>query len=84
MRLDTAEILKPFFCEHSLVVSQAWLEALHETYPERVPDVEAIRNHCEELVAAETGAATDEERGDIRKIAEAIISKAEKISLAVA
>lgn len=59
-----------------------WHNALREKYPDRVPDVEEVHRRCDELVAAEIAAATDEERAETHQIAEALISKAQKIGLA--
>jgi hypothetical protein len=55
-----------------------WLSALHEQDPARYPGPDNVRDRCEELVRAITGAATEEERAGIRRIAGAMIAKAER------
>ncbi len=57
-----------------------WLNALHQTFPERVPDIETIRARCEALVADEVRRATDEDRADTRAVAVAMLRKAAAIS----
>ena len=43
-----------------------WHEVLYKLYPEKIPNIESLRQRCDELVAAEIAAATQEERADIR------------------
>lgn len=57
-----------------------WYNALREKDPQRVPDIEETRRTCDELVARQVALATDEERSEIRGIAEAMIRNAEKVS----
>lgn len=57
-----------------------WYTALREKDPGRVPDIEEIRKTCDELVAREVAQATEEERSEIRRIAEAMFKKAEQVS----
>lgn len=58
-----------------------WHETLREAAPEGIPDLESIRQRCDQLVALEVAKATDAERAEIRRVAEAMISKAERIGL---
>ncbi len=60
-----------------------WYEALQRKYPDRVPDVDVMLDHCDLLVAAQIARATDGDREDIRQVAEAMIRKAERVSLIV-
>lgn len=60
---------------------RSWYNALRKKDPQRVPEIEEIQKICDELVAKQVALATDEDRGEIRKIAEAMIKKAEKNSL---
>jgi hypothetical protein len=53
-----------------------WLHVLRERLPERVPDFDALRTLCDDLVAAEIGSATDADRAEIRGVAEAMAAKA--------
>lgn len=61
-----------------------WHEALREKYPDRIPEVEVVREQCDRLVAEQVALATYEERLEIRRVAEAMISKAERIAVAPA
>lgn len=54
-----------------------WLDALHAQKPDAVPDIETIRQRCDELVAAVVSTATDDERAEIRRVAEQLTAKAE-------
>ena len=56
-----------------------WIHVLGEKHPERMPDIRVLRDHCERLVAREVADATDEDRQDIRVVAEALISEAEHV-----
>ncbi len=57
-----------------------WLtELLKQRQPEN-PDPHVIRERCGELVEAVINSATDDDRREIRAIAEAIIAKAEQIA----
>ncbi|MCB0153388.1 MAG: DUF455 family protein [Anaerolineae bacterium] len=58
-----------------------WLDALREQYPERVPDIEALRETCETLVAAEVDSASEAERTETRQIAQAMIAKAQRVGV---
>lgn len=60
-----------------------WLDALREVYPERVPDLEAIRETCETLVAAQVNSATLVDRAETRQIAQAMIDKAHQVGIAI-
>ena len=60
-----------------------WHEALQKKYPERVPDVDVIREQCDRLVANQVEQATDQDRAEICDIAEAMIRKAERIAAIV-
>ena len=57
-----------------------WYNALHEKDPAHVPDVEMIRKRCDELVAGQVALATEDERVEIRRIAEAMIQKAGRVT----
>lgn len=52
------------------------IKKLQELYPSEVPAVNDINAHCDELVATVVGTATDEERHEIRAVAEAMVEKA--------
>ncbi|MYH61775.1 MAG: hypothetical protein F4148_08410 [Caldilineaceae bacterium SB0675_bin_29] len=58
-----------------------WHTALHEKFPDRIPDMDGLHRRCDELVAIEIAAATDAERADIRQVADAMIAKAGEIGL---
>ncbi len=60
-----------------------WLEALRELYPARVPDIEALRETCEALVAAQVAGATESERAETRQIAQVMIDKAQQVGITV-
>ncbi len=60
-----------------------WCNALREKNPERVPDVEVTRKTCDELVARQVALATPQERSEIHRIAEALIEKAQRLSVLV-
>ena len=60
-----------------------WHTALHEKFPDRIPDMDGLHRRCDELVAEEIAAATDAERAEIRQVAEAMIAKAGEIGLNV-
>jgi hypothetical protein len=53
-----------------------WLDALRELRPDRVPDIDTIRQRCDELVAREVLAATQADREDTGAVAQAMIEKA--------
>ncbi len=55
-----------------------WLDALHERFPERVPEIDALRAECDRLVAAEVASATDADRDKTRAIAGRLIEKAQR------
>ena len=55
-----------------------WLDALRALHPNRVPDIDAIRQRCDELVAHEVKAATARDCEEIAQIANAMIAKAER------
>lgn len=57
-----------------------WLDALRALHPDRVPDIDAIRQRCDELVAHEVKAATQQDCQEIAQIANAMIAKAERIT----
>ncbi len=56
-----------------------WLRALHQKYPS-LPDRDSIHERCDALVNALVETATDDERREIRQIAEAMIQKAERLA----
>ncbi|MBK8049869.1 MAG: DUF455 family protein [Anaerolineales bacterium] len=56
-----------------------WLDALRALYPERVPDIDTIRQRCDELVAHEVKSATPADQAEINAIAQAMIDKAERL-----
>ena len=60
-----------------------WHTALHEKFPDRIPDMDGLHRRCDELVAEEIAAATDAERADIRQVADAMIAKAGEVGLSV-
>ncbi len=53
-----------------------WHTALHQKFPELIPDMDGLHRRCDELVAEEIAAATDAERAEIRQVADAMIAKA--------
>lgn len=57
-----------------------WLSELLKLRGEQNPDPHKIRERCGELVDAMVAQATDDDRREIRAIAEAIIAKAEQIA----
>jgi len=58
-----------------------WHTALHEKFPDRIPEMDGLHRRCDELVAIEIAAATDAERAEIRQVADAMIAKAGEIGL---
>ncbi len=60
-----------------------WHTALHQKFPDRIPDMDGLHRRCDELVAEEIAAATDAERADIRQVADAMIAKAGEVGLSV-
>jgi hypothetical protein len=58
---------------------QRWIQALHDDQPHSIPTPDDIRHRCDALVAQLIATATEEERQDIRRVAEAMIAKAERI-----
>jgi uncharacterized ferritin-like protein (DUF455 family) len=58
-----------------------WYEALQDKHPDRVPDVDAMLTRCDQLVAYQVAAATDEDREDIRRVARSILRKADQASI---
>jgi uncharacterized ferritin-like protein (DUF455 family) len=61
-----------------------WLDVLHQAHPDTIPDLESLRDRCDELVQAEITSAVPAEVVETRQIAEAMILKAERIGLGVA
>lgn len=59
------------------------LKKLQELYPTEVPTVGEINAHCDELVAAVVATASEDERRDIRTVAEAMIDKATKLAAGI-
>lgn len=55
-----------------------WLDALHELFPGRVPTIEALRQQCDSLVAAEVAAATETDRTEIHAVAGRLIEHAQR------
>ncbi|MCG3212709.1 MAG: hypothetical protein FOGNACKC_06401 [Anaerolineae bacterium] len=60
-----------------------WLDTLHAAQPERVPDIEALRETCETLVVAQVADATDSDRAETRQIAQAMLDKAQRRQLRI-
>lgn len=58
-----------------------WHGKLLEKLPGRVPELETLRQTCDALVKATVDSATDADRADIRRVAEAMIEKARRIGL---
>jgi uncharacterized ferritin-like protein (DUF455 family) len=58
-----------------------WLDALRQVHPKRVPDIEAIRETCETLVAAQVNSATAIDRAETRQVAQAMIDKAQRTGI---
>lgn len=58
-----------------------WHGKLYEKQPGRVPELETLRQQCDALVKAMVDAATDADREDIRRMAEAMIAKAKQTGL---
>jgi uncharacterized ferritin-like protein (DUF455 family) len=56
-----------------------WIQTLHDQQPHSIPTPDDIRRRCDALVAHLITTATEEERQDIRRVAEAMISKAERM-----
>jgi hypothetical protein len=54
-----------------------WLQILHQKRPDRCPVPDQLRPRCEELVADVVASAGEAERREIRRVAEAMIAKAE-------
>lgn len=59
---------------------QRWLKALHAARPQEVPAPEVVRAHCDQLVARTIASAAADERAAIRRVAQAMIDKAEAIT----
>ena len=57
-----------------------WIGALREAEPDAVPDFNELRDQCNELVDAIIATATDQERTEIRQVAQAMIQKAESFA----
>ena len=55
-----------------------WLDALRALHPERVPDIDTIRQQCDSLVAAQVAAATPADRSEIYAVAQAMLAKVEE------
>ncbi len=58
---------------------KVWLQALAQKHPDRIPDIPVLRARCEALVLREAEDATEEEKEDIHRLAEAMITKAESL-----
>ncbi len=58
-----------------------WHGRLAELLPGQVPELETLRQTCDRLVQATVDAATDADREDIRRVADAMIAKARRIGL---
>ncbi len=56
-----------------------WLDALRAADPDTVPDIELIRQRCDELVANEVATATADDQRDILAVATRMIGKAEEL-----
>lgn len=54
-----------------------WLDALRNQDPDGTPDIDAIRQQCDALVAAEVASATPADCEEIHTIASAMLAKAE-------
>jgi hypothetical protein len=59
---------------------QRWHKQLHESSPDQFPALEDVRRRCDELIAAEVARATEAERAEIRRVAEAMLRKAERLA----
>lgn len=57
-----------------------WIAALRQARPEDIPDFDALRAQCDDLVLKMIATATDQERADILDVAQAMIAKAERLS----
>jgi uncharacterized ferritin-like protein (DUF455 family) len=57
-----------------------WHEKLHDDNPDQFPPLEEVRLRCDELIAAEVVRATEAERAEIRRVAEAMIYKGERLA----
>jgi hypothetical protein len=56
---------------------QRWLKALHDLQPQIVPTPDEVKARCEASIAAFIATATDADRDDTRRVAQAMIAKAE-------
>jgi uncharacterized ferritin-like protein (DUF455 family) len=54
-----------------------WYTELRARHPQHVPEIEVIRERCEQLLAEQIGAATAEDHAAIRQVADAMIARAE-------
>lgn len=61
-----------------------WLGALHQLSPGTVPDIDSLRDRCNRLVSEVIRSATEAERVTIRRVANALIDKAGRLSATVA
>ncbi len=57
-----------------------WHEVLREKFPDRVPDIDVVRNLCDQLIADEVKDATEEDRKEITQVANNLIEKAERLA----
>ena len=58
-----------------------WLNTLHSQHAEAIPNPDAVRSRCNDLVAAQLATATDAERAEIRQVAQHLIEKAQQTGL---
>jgi hypothetical protein len=56
-----------------------WYDALRAKDPDHIPPLDDTRENCDRLVAAEVASATSADRDDIRRVAEAMVAKAEQL-----
>jgi hypothetical protein len=56
-----------------------WLDALRAQRPEQVPEIDTIRQQCDELIAREIQMTTDADRSAIEEVAKAMIDKGSRL-----
>jgi uncharacterized ferritin-like protein (DUF455 family) len=60
-----------------------WLEALRQADPLNVPEIDALRDHCDALVAAEVARATPDDVAELRAIAAHLVEKAQRMGIQI-
>jgi hypothetical protein len=58
-----------------------WLHALHSLRAHAIPEPDAVRSRCNDLVASVVASATDAERAESRQMAQRLIEKARQAGL---